>query len=180
MSNPPRDLPTSPLGNVGPTRELRNLHVNGSASLGELREFLAGLKGRKPQEVIGIVSASLLVQSMVIATLATIAVLAVFTVGPYLLYGPPQTKPAAKGPAGMKGDSAKTASGSQTAPAGAMTNSSASSETSKGKVEAPASPGVDVERATKALGIDETKPSDPKKNPLDSPNLDKLLDGLDK
>ena len=43
-----------------PSRELRNLHANGSASLAELREFLAELKGRKPQEVIGIVSASLL------------------------------------------------------------------------------------------------------------------------
>jgi hypothetical protein len=178
MSSPSRDLPSSPLGNVGPTRELRNLHANGSASLGELREFLAGLKGRKPQEVIGIVSASLLAQSMVLATLATIALLAVFTVGPYLLYGPSKAKSAADKAGGKA--AAKPASGSQSATAGATTNSSATNDGSKGKVEASASPGVDVERATKALGIDETKPSDPKKNPLDSPNLDKLLDGLDK
>ena len=41
------------------------MHANGSASLAELREFLGTLQGSSPQEVIGIVSTSLLVQSMV-------------------------------------------------------------------------------------------------------------------
>ncbi len=30
------------------------------------------------------------------------------------------------------------------------------------------------------MGLDEAKQADPKKNPLDSPDLDKLLDGIDR
>jgi hypothetical protein len=157
-----------------PSRELRNLHANGSASLAELREFLAELKGRKPQEVIGIVSASLLAQSMVIATLATIAILAIFTVGPYLIYGPPQAK-AATG----KRTEAKAAANSPSAAPTAANAPAVAAEPAQAKSDAPASAGPDLERATKAMGLDETKPADPKKNPLDSPNLDKLLDGID-
>jgi len=36
----------------------------------------------------------------------------------------------------------------------------------------------DAEKAAKVMGLDETKPADPKKNPLDKPDLDKLLDGV--
>lgn len=160
-----------------PSSELRNLHANGSASLAELREFLAELKGRKPQEVIGIVSASMLAQSMVLATLATIAILAIFTVGPYLIYGPPQ----AKSTAGKKGDAKAVAIPPGNAPASAANANVAASatESAKSTTESAAGAGPDVERATKVMGLDETKPADPKKNPLDSPNLDKLLDGID-
>lgn len=160
-----------------PSRELRNLHANGSASLAELREFLADLKGRKPQEVIGIVSASLLAQSMVIATLATIAILAIFTVGPYLIYGPPQAKAATV----KNGDAKGTAKPQSDAPptTAAAKASVRAEEPAQPNSESPNGAGPDVERATKAMGLDETKPADPKKNPLDSPNLDKLLDGID-
>jgi hypothetical protein len=160
-----------------PSRELRNLHANGSASLAELREFLAELKGRKPQEVIGIVSASLLAQSMVIAALATVALLAVFTVGPYLIYGPPQAKAAT----GKKAEAKATAeSQSDPRPAAAAAGAgSAATAAAAPSSDAPQNAGPDVERATKAMGLDEARPADPKKNPLDSPNLDKLLDGID-
>ncbi len=76
----------------GPVRELNELRAGSAASLAELREFLAKLKGRKPQEVIGIVSASLLVQSMVMAFAAVVGLLVLFTLGPYLIYGPPNRR----------------------------------------------------------------------------------------
>ena len=53
--------------------DVKNLKENGSASLDELREFLKTLKARSPQEVIGIVKTSLLIQSLAISTGATVA-----------------------------------------------------------------------------------------------------------
>src|SRR6478735_5690079 len=81
-----------PSAGFGPLKDLHNLQQNGSASLAELKEFLGRLQGRSPQEVVGLVSTSMMVQSMVIATVGTIALLAVFTIGPYMVYGPPQVK----------------------------------------------------------------------------------------
>jgi hypothetical protein len=156
------DSPSTSRGGIPLPREIQSIHVNGSASLAELREFLGGLHGKSPQEVIGIVSASLLIQSMVVATLATAVILAIFTVGPYLVYGPPQEKQAKK-PAAA-------------APADAPATDTASPPAS-GATATAGQP--DPEKAAKALGIDETKGADPTKNPLDNPNFDKLLDKLE-
>lgn len=147
----------------GPSSDLRSVHSNGSVSLGELREFLGTLHGKSPQEVIGIVSTSLLVQSMLIAVAGTLGILLIFTLGPYLIYGPPQEKVARK-PA---------------AAAASPTESSAPAAASATSGEAPAAGQPDAAAAAKAMGIDEAKPADPGKNPLDGPNLDKLLDGVD-
>ncbi|MCY2968621.1 MAG: hypothetical protein NT069_34195, partial [Planctomycetota bacterium] len=145
-------------------RDVSTLKENGSLTLVELREFLARLKGRSPQEVIGIVSTSLLIRSLLLATFATAAILAVFTVGPYFVYGPvnqPKVSPA------------KAAAAAAAELAREQPNKSAPSETAN----ADGSGTPDVERAAKAMGLDETKTADPKKNPLDGPDFDKLLDG---
>jgi hypothetical protein len=146
--------------------ELKNLHQNGSASASELREFLSKLRGRSPQEVVGIVSSSLLVQSMVQAVLLTMFFTAVFTVGPYLVWGPNTRKKAevAATPA--------TAAPSATAPT-ATTPASGDAATPSTTV-----PSADPAAAAKVLGIDETKEAPADKNPLDG-SLDKLIDGLD-
>jgi hypothetical protein len=75
-----------------PITDFRNLKEHGGASLSELKEFLSNLRGRSPQEVIGIVKTSLLIQSLIIATVATIAFLFVFTVAPYMIWGPQVTE----------------------------------------------------------------------------------------
>jgi hypothetical protein len=138
----------------GPLKDLQNLQQNGSASLAELKEFLGRLQGKSPQEVVGLVSTSLMVQSMIIATIGTVAILAVFTIGPYMVYGAPKVKEKAKPPVAA-------------APA-----APAASETAK-------TDDADVDNKTKAvqkMGIDETKTADPTKNPLDK--VDNLLEGL--
>ena len=147
----------------GPLNDLRSVHSNGAVSLGELREFLGTLHGKSPQEVIGIVSTSLLVQSMLIAVAGTLAILLVFTLGPYLVYGPPQARQAAKKPAAPAAPSQPAAAASAVAP---TTGTDGTSQ-------------PDAEAAAKVLGIDEAKPADPTRNPLDNPSLDKLLDGVD-
>ena len=149
-------------GGIPLPRDVETLHVNGSASLAELKEFLGTLHGKSPQEVIGIVSSSLLLQSLGIATVATIALLAVFTIGPYLAYGPPPAKEAAKKPV----DAAQAQP-----PAAAPATAAAAAAGASGE--------PDAEAAAKAMGIDEAKSADPNQNPLDKgPNLDNLLDGV--
>lgn len=137
-------------------RDLENLKQNGSASLDELKEFLGKLQGRSPQEVVGLVSASMLVQSMVISTIGVLAILAVFTVGPYVVYGPPQIKKAAAAPP----------------PAATAAPAPAAAETAKTEDD-----GVDAKtKAIQKMGIDETKTAKPDENPLDK-KFDNLLDG---
>jgi hypothetical protein len=151
-------------GGLGLYRDLHNLQQNGAASLEELKEFLNSLQGRSPQEVVGIVSSSMLVQSMVLATLATFGILVVFTVGPYLVYGPPQQKkpataaaPAAAAPSEAPASAAATPA-AETAQTGELSDE-------------------DKSKALSKLGIDETKTADPNTNPLEK-NLDNLLDNV--
>ena len=157
-------LKTPSTGGLPLPREVTALHANGSASLTELRGFLGTLHGKSPQEVIGIVSSSLLLQSLAIAAGLTTVLLIVFTVGPYLIYGAPKIKQAAD-------KALPAADASPASPAAATTVAPASGTQAEGQ--------PDVEAASKVLGIDETKPADPTKNPLDNPNLDKLLDGVE-
>ena len=104
-----KDQLAAALSSFGPLNDLHSVRSNGSASLGELREFLGTLHGKSPQEVIGIVSTSLLVQSMLIALAGTALILFVFTLGPYFVYGPPQAKAAAKKPAAAAAPAATSA-----------------------------------------------------------------------
>jgi hypothetical protein len=158
-NNPPRT------SSFGPLKDLHNLQQNGSASLSELKEFLTKLQGRSPQEVVGIVSTSLLVQSMALATVGTLALLAVFTIGPYLVYGAPQPKAKAAAPV------AAVAPATNDAPASAPASSAAQPTTS-------GEPSTDDKtKALQKMGIDETKTADPQVNPLEK-NLDNLLDNV--
>ena len=167
MSTSPREQESTELkaGGIGPLRDLQQVRAGTSASLAEMREFLAQLKGRRPQEVIGIVSASLLMQSLVLAAILVVVMLFVFTVGPYIVYGPPQPKNVAtpKPAAAATAQNPAASTESPTAPATLETVPST----------------VNAEQATKVMGLDEAKPADPTENPLDSPDLDKLLDGID-
>jgi pyruvate/2-oxoglutarate dehydrogenase complex dihydrolipoamide acyltransferase (E2) component len=163
-----REVASVAAPSVGTLRDIQQLRAGTAVSIAELRDFLAQLKGRRPQEVIGIVSASLLVQSLSLASLLVVAVLVIFTLGPYLLYGPPQPKQATqkKSPAAVASDAA--VAPPSPVPAAEPAANSAT----------PATPNL--ERASRVMGLDEAKPADPQKNPLDSPNLDKLLDGIDR
>lgn len=153
--------------------DLRNLHQNGQASVAELRDFLKSLKARNPQEVIGVVSSNLLAQSLVLATFLTAGLLTVFTVGPYLVYGSAGTAPSAKPAPATAAAETPAAASAATAPA------PAGSTAATPAADASTSPaGSDLDRAARAMGIDESKPADPGKNPLDKPDLDKLLDGI--
>lgn len=158
-----KEIPTSS-SEVGPESDVRSLKEHGSASVAQLREFLKTLKARNPQEVIGIVSSSLLFQSLGMSCAITVIFMAIFTAGPYFVYGPPKSKSATAKPVAAQHNRpvAETASPTESPSLNA----------------AHVTGGLDAEKASKAVGLDEAKSADPKKNPLDKPEIDKLLDGL--
>ena len=148
-----------------PITDFRNLKEHGGASLSELKVFLSNLRGRSPQEVIGIVKTSLLIQSLAIATVSTVAFLFVFTVTPYMIWGPQVAQKPKKPQLPAAAQAAQAA-----APAPATTPA-------KTETKSDGTPSSEnTAKAVKAMGMDETKTADPKANPLEK-DFDKLLDG---
>lgn len=139
--------------------DFHRLQTNGTATVAEIREFLAQTKGKSPQEVMGLVAGSNLVWSTLIATAAILVGMALLTAGPYAvgkLY--PEAKP--EGPA-------KPAPAAAEAPQPAETAAADQPKTNKDK-------------ALSAMNMDEAKPSDPTKNPLENnKELENLLDKID-
>ena len=70
---------------ASPKGDFKKLGRNSQAVVGELREFLANLKGKSPKEMMGAVAESSLAQSLLISTvMMTILVFALSAI-PYLL-----------------------------------------------------------------------------------------------
>ena len=62
---------------ASPKRDIKQLAGNSQAVVGELREFLASLKGKSPKEMMGAVAESSLFQSLLVSTV--VMVVLVFT-----------------------------------------------------------------------------------------------------
>ena len=159
MEQTRKQLEDQPQPATGIAGDMKRLHGDAAATAAELREFVSSLKGRSPAEVLGAIGESSLFQGIVQATVGCVVLLVVFTVGPYLYYGPAE---------------ATGASAAETTPAAATPATVEQAAATESADET----GSDVERAAKAMGIDETRPADPKVNPLDK-NLDSLLDGVE-
>ncbi len=145
--------------------DIRRLKTEGGATAVELREFLGRLKGRSPQEVMGVAAESSLFRSILTATAGCLVLLIVFTILPYAIHGK-------AGSVSDKTTPAPTPTSDDKQPVPAVTNENTTNETA-------ASPGEpDLERAAEAMGIGGTVEADPNSNPLDS-KLDKLLDGIE-
>ncbi|MFP6900158.1 MAG: hypothetical protein VCA36_04400, partial [Opitutales bacterium] len=70
---------------MSPKRDLERMGKNSQAVVGELREFLATLKGKSPKEMMGSVAESNLIQSTLIATGIIFVLLVTLTAIPYAL-----------------------------------------------------------------------------------------------
>jgi len=144
----------------------RRLKSDAAASAEELRQFIARMHGKSPQEVLGAVAESGLTRGIVISAIGALVILVVFTVGPFLLNEfSADTAPAA---------TTKT----QRAAAQAEPNSTQAVSQQQSTEPEVVPEEADLERATDAMGIGETKTADPGENPLDN-KLDTLLDGID-
>ena len=146
-----------PRGLVG---DIHRARTGAKASAEELRAFVRDFRGRSPQEMLGLVQATLL------ATVITFIFMAGFTVGPYMMKkaypvaAKTSKKPAAPAPA-------PSASAAPAPVAATATAAPLAVATGTG----PATPDV-----LNTLGIGETKASDPKKNPLEAGGDDLLKD----
>ena len=130
------------------TADLREMKTNSHATVQELQAFLRELKGRSPQEMLGVVAASQLARSLGLATALVTGSILLFTAIPYFFPGketqPPLaiTTPETPGPA-------------PTVPA------------------APAAPKADP---LAPLGVGEQLTAPPNKNPLENKGDDFLKD----
>jgi len=158
----------------GPGGDFRRLKTEGAATVAELREFLGQMRGKSPQEVLGLVAKSGLTRGIVLATLLFLVLLVALTVGPYLLAerGADASAPVAGQTTAPEGDAAAPAepnSAKQPGPEAA-----AASDLTAAEAGAP--PGTD--RAIDAMGIGETRVADPDESPLED-KIDGLLDGIE-
>ena len=156
----------------GIARDLGRLKSDGAASVAELREFLGQMRGRSPQDMLGLVAESGLTRSMFLATSLFVLSLAVLTVIPYALTSPgaDASAPVAEEKAAEEEDSAR-AGEAETAEQPAKPAAAA-------PVADAEDTGIDPERAVDVMGIGETRVADPDENPLED-KVDKLLDGIE-
>lgn len=163
-TRPPRGLK----GDIHRARE------GATASAAELREFVRQCRGKSPQEMLGLVAGSSLVQGTILATIITVIFMGAFTVGPYVMNKavPPVAKAPKPAPAAAPA-AAPNATASTAAPATAASLPATSGPAVPTDPLAP--PGSKSDIANK-LGIGETKIADPKKNPLDAGADDLLKD----
>lgn len=150
-------------------RDLKQLKENGSASAAEMAEFLAQLRGRRPQEVLGIVAGNGLTRGIVVASAWTLALMAVFTAGPYFW---PKLFPAEK-----KAVAKEAPPAAKPAAAAEQVEQPSTPATTPTTVPAPGTPGVPSKDVLDKLGIGEAKPADLKSNPLEN-KVDDLLKDL--
>ena len=151
---------------ASPKRDLKQLGKNSKAVVGELREFLANLKGKSPKEMMGAVAESSLVQSLLISTLAMAILVFSLSAIPYYFKQRAELIQAVQK---ARESLEKTKE--------AEANPSVSEETSSGEgTENTEAPKTAEQKTAEILGVGEV--ADPNANPLDSKG-DDLLDGLD-
>jgi len=150
---------------VSPKRDMERLGKNSQAVVGELREFLANLKGKSPKEMMGAVAESHLGKSLVSATVFMAVLLFVLSAVPFYLK--------------QNQEAEKLAHDETPATGASSSEQEKESEYVPEEAESGEKPLTTPEQSTAdALGIGEQKIADPKSNPLDSSGED-LLDGLD-
>ena len=157
LKNDPAEKPAKPPAVAG---EARRLKADAAATAEELRQFIGKMHGKSPHEVLGTIAQSGLTRGIVTSAIGALVLLVVFTVGPFLINR-------------LSADTAPVATAKpQQAAVQAEPDRSQPTEPQAVPEEA------DVQKATDAMGIGETKTVDPDKNPLDK-RLDSLLDGVD-
>ena len=136
--------------------DLRELKYNSSATVRELREFLRELKGRSPQEMLGLVSASSLFRSIVLSTALVAGGILLFTVIPYFFLENETQPPAEEASA-------------DTTPAAPEPTDQPPAETTASAPAEPADP-------LSPLGVGQELSAPPNENPLENKGDDFLKD----
>lgn len=152
----PNDLP-------GVRGQVSRLRVHSGATAAEIRQFIGQLRGRSPQEVMGVLAQSNLLRATALAAVWTVGLLLVLTILPAIF----AKRKAVETPAPV---ATTTPAADKSKPADANTKDSAAA-TGDTKSKTPSKTDV-----ADKLGIGETKTLDPKKNPLDGAGDDLFKD----
>ena len=160
-------MPQQPSNSPGIAGQVSRLKHHSGATAAELRQFIGAMRGKSPQEVLGVLAQSGLVQATALAFAGSIVLLLAMTLLPAMLGDKPVDKAAAK-PAAVTPTPAANAT---TADDKAKTEATTASKDGSAK---PAT--SDKDNVAKKLGINETKTADPKKNPLDNAGDDLFKD----
>jgi len=134
--------------------DLRELHGNSQATVREIQAFLRELKGKNPQEMLGLVTSSSLFRSLVLSTFLVIGGILLFTAIPYFM--------AEKEPV--------------------TTETIPQPTTSEAPEPTPAAPAAETPTTNEktdpidSLGIGEELPAPPEVNPLETTGDDFLKD----
>ena len=73
--------------------DLRELKANSSATVSELKDFLRQLRGKGPQEMLGVVASSQLFRATILSAILVTAALFAFTAIPYFFGDDPAPAP---------------------------------------------------------------------------------------
>ena len=95
MKNKPTETRTAIASTKADLRELRD---NSRATVGEIQAFLRELKGKSPQEMLGVVAVSNLFRSLVLSTGLVIGGILLFTAIPYFMGSDEKPAPVSKPP----------------------------------------------------------------------------------
>ena len=149
--------------------DLRELKINSTATVQELQQFLRELRGKSPQELLGVVASSQLIRATILAViLVTVAIFAL-TAFPYF-FGeqsaaePEPTALASAAPAPEPEPEPTSVAAAASAPA-------TEAEPKPSSIKTPQTPGP-----LAPLGVNEKLPAAPNKNPLEDKGEDFLKD----
>jgi predicted lipid-binding transport protein (Tim44 family) len=155
----PHNRDNGPSDSPGLLGQMSRLRSHTGATAAELREFVRHLRGRSPQEVIGVLAQSDLIRATVLAAGCTLVLLLGFTIAPALLAKP--KAPVAAATAAPPADAAPAKPDGSTKPGAAAAAPAAAAD-------APANPGKpSKDDIAGKLGIGDAKPTNSKKNPLE-------------
>ena len=96
MKSKPTETRTAMASSKADLRELRD---NSRATVGEIQAFLRELKGKSPQEMLGLVAQSGLFRSLVLSTGLVVGGILLFTAIPYFMGGEEKPAPVSESPA---------------------------------------------------------------------------------
>lgn len=148
---------STPHPTVSIASDLKKIRRNTAASSQEIREFLAQMRGKSPQEMLGMLASSSLVKCTTQAGLVWLIFIVVFTLGPWIWssMNPPAPK---------------------VAPPSAATTAPAAAAAAPAPAELKASEPTPSAKVTEKLGIGETKEAPANQNPLEKASDDLLKD----
>ena len=83
MKGQPKDNPVERASMASTKADLRELKANSSATVSELQDFLRQLRGKSPQEMLGVVASSQLFRATILSTILVAGSLFALTAIPY-------------------------------------------------------------------------------------------------